>query len=605
MQKIIFILILLFIFELSLSAPSCQEGANLCLRCHPITKLCIQCEKDIYVPDENGGCEYAKKCVEGNHHCSECSEDGKLCKKCEPSYYPDENGACAYTNNCEISYEGKCLKCKEDFILIGKNEYYYSYEELKICKSLNSEDLKNCEKIDTERGMCQTCKSGYYLSNNDRKCTLTENCYESTFGVCRKCTNGFYLDKKEQKCKKQEGAFEHCRETLDGKTCDVCDDEFYFDEEGICCGTNYCAVRGQYYRCEKCINGYYLSSYGDCCTPEKNCYYGNKDLGICQQCDDDYCLDYKDGHCKYNLENNDLKYCKIADGVCTQCEVGYYLGKDDKCSVSDHCSESDSGICLVCQDNYFLGLDKICINIEHCIYSNYGECTECENNYYYNKRGKNCKIAEGKFENCKYGNENDKCERCKDDFYLSRKDYLCYSNSAEGPFYKCAYTDSKEEVCTQCIDDYYLGYWDDKCTTIEGCDRSENENKCLECDEYYALNMKDNRCYPNDEINDESQKYYFNCNRTNAEGTKCAICMEGYVLNNDGLCIDNENCAYKEGGKCKKCKDEEGTFCLNDIFGCIEIYYDNCLECNDLLDFDNCTKCEDGYELNDGSCYEL
>ena len=57
MQKIIFILILLFIFELSLSAPSCQEGANLCLRCHPITKLCIQCEKDIYAPDEKGGCE--------------------------------------------------------------------------------------------------------------------------------------------------------------------------------------------------------------------------------------------------------------------------------------------------------------------------------------------------------------------------------------------------------------------------------------------------------------------------------------------------------------------------------------------------------------------
>jgi hypothetical protein len=117
--------------------------------------------------------------------------------------------------------------------------------------------------------------------------------------------------------------------------------------------------------------------------------------------------------------------------------------------------------------------------------------------------------------------------------------------------------------------------------------------------------MKDNRCYPNDEITDESKKYYFNCNRTNAEGTKCAICMEGFVLNNDGLCVDDEHCRYKEGGKCRSCDNEDGTFCLNDLFGCIEIYYDNCLECNNLLDFDSCTKCEDGYELTDyGRCEE-
>ena len=602
MQKILFNLILLLIIEIVISEPSCQEGANFCSRCHPITKLCIKCEKDIYVPDENGGCEYAKKCVEGKHHCSECAEDGKLCKKCELSYYPDENGGCSYSNNCEISYEGECLKCKENFILIGRNDYYASYDELKICKSLNSEDLKNCEKINIDNGICQQCKNGYYLSNDDRKCTITQNCYESTFGVCRKCAFGYYLDKNEQKCLRQEGAFEHCRESLDSRTCDTCDDEYYFDDEGICCGTNYCSVRGEYYRCKKCKSGYYLSSFGDCCTPEKNCYYGNKDLGICQACNGNYCIDFKDGRCKSNLENNEFKFCRMANGVCLQCEYGYYLGKDNKCSLSDYCSESNNAECLVCEDGYSLGLDNICTNVEHCIYSNNYGCTECENKYYYNKVSKDCKLAEDKLENCKSGDE-DKCERCKDDYYLSRKDYLCHSNKEEGPFYKCAYSDSREEVCTQCIDDYYLGYWDDKCTTIEGCDRSENENKCLECNEYYALNMKDNRCYRNYEIIDESKKFYFKCKRTNAEGTKCAICMEGFVLNDDGLCVDDEHCSYKEGGKCKSCNNDEGTYCLNNLFGCIQIYYDNCLECNNLLDFDVCTKCEDGYELNDyGRC---
>ena len=157
--------------------------------------------------------------------------------------------------------------------ILGKG---ISYEELKICKSLNSEDLKNCLKMDLDKGTCQQCKDGYYLSNDDRKCNQTQYCYESTFGICRKCTTGYYLDKKQQKCLRQEGAFEHCRESLDGRTCDVCDEDYYFDDEGICCGTNYCAVRGEYYRCKKCKSGYYLSSYGDCCTPDKNCYYGNR-----------------------------------------------------------------------------------------------------------------------------------------------------------------------------------------------------------------------------------------------------------------------------------------------------------------------------------------
>ena len=596
--------LLLILIQIIFSNPTCKEGTNFCSKCHPVSKLCVKCEKDIYVPDENGGCTYSKKCVEGNHHCSKCNDEGDLCKECEESYFPDENGGCSYTNNCEISYEGKCLKCKEDFILIGHNDYYEANEGLKICKSLNSEDLKNCEKIDNEKGICQQCKSGFYLSNDDRKCTITENCYESTFGVCRKCTYGFYLDKKAQKCLKQEGVFEHCKESLDSKTCDECDEDYYFDSEHICCGTNFCSIRGDYNKCKKCIDGYYLSSYGDCCTSEKNCYFGNKDLGICTECIDDYCFDFKDGKCKSNLEDNDLKYCKTADGFCQACIYGYYLGKDGKCAFSNHCSESDLGKCIVCEDNYYLGLDNRCSRIEHCIYSNqYEECLECDKNYYYNKNMKNCKIAEGKFENCKVGYENGNCEKCKNDFYLSRKDYLCYSNIEPGPFYKCAFSDSKGEKCYECIDNYYLGYLDDKCTTIEGCDLSENENKCLQCDtDYYCLDLKTGRCYPNDEIISEEKKFYFRCNRTNIEGTKCEECIEDYILNEDGLCIDLEHCISKEGNYCKKCQnDNDGTFCLNNIFGCVEIFSDNCMECNQLLDLNNCTKCEEGYELDEYS----
>ncbi len=40
--------------------------------------------------------------------------------------------------------------------------------------------------------------------------------------------------------------------------------------------------------------------------PEENCYNGDKDLGICIECKDNYYLDFNDGKCKPNQENNEF-----------------------------------------------------------------------------------------------------------------------------------------------------------------------------------------------------------------------------------------------------------------------------------------------------------
>ena len=76
---------------------------------------------------------------------------------------------------------------------------------------------------------------------------------------------------------------------------------------------------------------------------------------------------------------------------------------------------------------------------------------------------------------------------------------------------------------------------------------------------------------------------------------------EGHILSENGVCIDEEHCSYKEGNECKRCSGEYYSYCLNSIFGCFEIFHDNCYECNEILDFDKCTKCEDGYDLNEFS----
>ena len=605
MEKFSLFSIIIIFIEITFCNLICIEGNNFCSQCNNVTKLCEKCEKDIFIPDIYGGCKPAKKCIFGKGHCLECQEETNICKLCEDRYYPDENGGCSYTNDCQISYEGECLKCKEGLVLVGI--------DIKICKSLNSEDLKNCENINTINGHCDSCKEGFFLNTGDKKCITTQNCEQSYFGVCNKCTTNYYLDKRENKCKEQNDALMNCKQTIDGVNCDICNDDYYFNEDGKCIDINYCLKEAPYVKCEKCISGYYPTSYGEACTKEINCYLGNKDYGLCYQCQGEYYIDFKDGKCKPNREENDFKYCRTANGECYECVYGTYLGKDKRCSLSRYCEESINGICIKCLDNYHLGHDNICTEIDKCIYTDfYGVCTECEDNYYYNRTNRMCELEKENFENCKITTfEGQFCDKCKNDFYINKTNHLCYSNKEKNFFYKCIYTSDNGNYCSVCAEGYYIGYIDHKCTTMEGCDISENENKCIQCDsDYYCFDSKTERCEYNDEIISEEKKYYYRCNKTNIEGTGCETCVDGYELKN-GLCLEDKHCIKKnENGECIKCitYDEDSYYqCLNNDFGCVNTYFDGCEICNNLFDFDNCTKCMEGFELNieKGNCVDI
>ena len=590
-----FYLFLLFVSEIIFSNSQCIQGFNHCIKCNPITDLCYECENNIYSPDEEGGCRKNSKCKEYNNHCIECEPGNNLCKICEKDYFPDENGQCSYTNNCEISEFGKCLKCKENYILIGKNTDY----SLKICKPIISSDLKNCEKINNINGLCEKCKEGYFLNEGDKKCSKIENCYESIFGTCKKCKKYYYLDKKEDKCKEQNEIFENCLESINGISCDKCEEDYFFDEEGNCLFTNFCSKKGKKNSCEKCIEGYHLSQYGGSCLSTINCQSGIGSIDVCNICKEKYYLDYKDGKCKSNQENNDFKYCEYADGFCTQCLAGYYIGKDNKCSFTQNCAYSENLTCLECIDNYYLGFDNYCTNVENCIYSDHYECVECKDNYYYDIEKGICIKAENNFRNCKKTYDGEYCDSGKYNYYLNITVYLFYSNLEPNNFYKCAYTNIFG-YCDNCERNYYLGDKDHKCSKIPSCVISENEDKCLECRDNCCLDLKKQKCEYNYEIKNETEKFYYRCKQTNEEGTQCEICIDNYTLDENGICTDNEHCIEKnENGECLKClNNEEESYCLNNIFGCVELYYDNCLECNNIYKIKSCTKCNDGYEID-------
>ena len=604
-MSIIFIFLINIINPILL-LPSCKEGINNCYRCNPLTKLCDICILDVYTPDNNGGCIPAGKCVAGNNYCKNCDEEGKKCRECEKGLYPDKNGGCSFDENCEISYRGNCLQCKEDYILVGEDSGF------KICKLIFSDDLKNCEKINSKTGLCDLCKEGYFLDNGDKKCSNIQNCYESMFGKCIKCNNGFYLNIKENNCKSQTGSLLYCKESFDDEICDTCDDDFFFDEKGVCTNVKYCSE--SYLGCQKCIKNYYLTKDGGACTQEKNCYSGDKLNGLCNYCVPNYYLDLKDRKCKSNKEDYSFFHCiKVENGVCSQCENDYNLSEDKICTLAKNCAEVDEdGKCILCSENYHLGLDNICTNISHCIYSEvYYDCKECEDGYYFNTTSKLClKYIEG-FENCKLttvsGNDTI-CYYCKNGFYMNQTDHLCYNNKEKDDnFYKCLLTDMKGEKCIKCEDNYYIGYKDYKCSKIYGCDKSENEDLCSECNDRHCLNVKTGKCESNELIENEDDKFYYRCIETNEEGNACEKCLDGFELSEDGFCVDKEHCIEEEDDVCIRClNNRKYSSCLNKYFGCVPTSYMKCIECNNNLDFDVCTKCRDDYELDeDGVCIEI
>jgi hypothetical protein len=415
---------------------------------------------------------------------------------------------------------------------------------------------------------------------------------------------------QEDTCEEKNEKFLNCKNTLDGKVCNECDEGFYFSEDENCVKTNFC-LKSNKNNCIECKDGYYLSKDKLSCTNEEKCLNGDSEKGLCNWCIDDYYLEKKDRKCKSNLEKEELKHCKIAsNGVCTTCEKYYYLGEDNKCSISQNCSESEKDLCIVCSEGFYLGKDGKCTNVKNCIYSRNNECAECIDGFYYHTTEKVCKESVDNFLNCKYNSnyEPNNCAVCKDDYYLNLPDSKCYSNKEEGPFYKCQFSNFNGDLCSQCVGEYYIGRDDLKCNLIEGCLRSENEKKCLECTRYYCLDNEGN-CVDNYYITDEEKKFYYYCKVLNEKGTGCAECEEGFKVTETGICHDDIHCEKKEDGVCTKCQSENPygyySYCLNNYFGCVDTFLKNCVRCDNILDLDWCTECEEGYEIDEyGDCVQ-
>jgi len=209
--------------------------------------------------------------------------------------------------------------------------------------------------------------------------------------------------------------------------CVIClEDNYIPDNDGGCTpkctlGKNYCNKCDNYEKlCTSCEYGYFPDEIGGCSFSE-NCQSSYK--GKCLECKKNYVLIGEENLkvCK-NLYSEDLKHCKsinTINGLCNECEIGYFLNKGDfKCSDSGNCLESLFGICTTCIEGYYLNKVK-------------QKCIKIENSFF----------------NCKQTIDDIICDKCNDYYYLA-EDGQCVNTL------KCL--ESQNGICIKCSNGYFL-----------------------------------------------------------------------------------------------------------------------------------------------------
>ena len=616
MIKYIYVIFIIFI---SSSNQSCTQGKNFCVLCELATDLCKKCESDIFIPDAKGGCEGAKKCIKDYNYCLECSSTNYTCEKCHEDFnYTDNNGGCTNIENCEVSENGLCKICKENYALIYNGHTYLE------CVSMDTEELLHCEEYDNY-GHCLKCKDNYYMNAGDKKCSNTQNCLYSTKGICDMCESDFYLDKSNTTnhlciSNNEQNDFWKCAISNNGLICDECLEPYFLSKVNKrCVVSNYCEVGEKGIgKCYKCLPAYTLTEDKFSCVKSSNCLSGYGYNDKCKICKDGFYNNLINGYCYSNQEDNDQKYCLTFSEQCESCIDNYYLGEDKKCSYSKNCSQSNLGICTKCVDGYYLGKnDSKCTTEEFCIRSNMNYfCEECDEGYFvYHTQCEKDDLHGNTYKHCRIVYTSSLyCSDCKNGFYLDDSDHLCYSNDdTTDELMKCknAKTNSEgKKECYNCESPYYISE-DHKCCMSPGCAKRKSLEICEECMSGWCENHNLKKCQQNEFLDeDEDNKVCYKCKETNLLGTKCDKCEDGYISSN-GYCINDNLCDKKDGNKCIQCKQnyKEGesikSYCLNSQYGCMESL-EGCLICNDFYNPNNCSQCFKGFYLDEdyNFCYE-
>ncbi|KAL4507650.1 hypothetical protein ABPG73_012338 [Tetrahymena malaccensis] len=492
------------------------------------------------------------KCFDG---CSQCK--GPLqqdCLVCEDSYYlQKDSNSCQKILNCDIIHNNSCLKCQDGYYINSKKLCSLCPTGCLICESelicKSCDVLNKYTFLDNSKSTCILCKQPgqFILQDQCTKCNqVCAECNGSS-DQCTSCRVGFNFDQKKMTCYQK---IESCSDQI----------------QNIC---------------QKCIDGYYLSTPYNCAQCQKGCLKCTSDIQ-CQTCDTNNNYAFYDDQticskCQvdkgYFIQNDKCSRCHFtcsscngpSPGDCQICNEGYTLNNGDNCQAKCSMQKyNNNGLCQSCDSSCRSckgpkSTDCLLCNKGLVLLPSTGSCGLCQEGQFYNYTTKNCDCCHYTCLQCTEVLSNQRLFE-----YLHRQ--LQQGNSQNCPeFENCAYCDDMK--CFACKEGYLRVPYTNQCC------KSSEENCGIQC--------------KNNQYQDQNQ--CFDCPTgclTCTSQIMCQTCVQDYVL-----------IQIQSSTVCSWCPVGQGFFLAAD-HSC-RMCFAGCSSCIDQNQ-DQCTNCKEGFIFQNG-----
>ena len=540
----------------------CTKTFTNCKTCKNKEKKCLECQTGFFLHSD-GQCKTCKDIFPG---CLECSTDQETglgtCKKCSPGQFLDKNGCSNCLEHCaSCKSAGTCDTCRSG---LEKVEHNGVVKCLVPCG-----DNKFRKEFD-----CYSC-------SHERNPDCIE-CNQDTL-ECTKCVNSRWLNPLNKICEDVQCAADQYRTGNTDPKCGDC------SKEGNR-GCNACKdITGE---CTGCEAGYEFKQQDKFCmkTCQANEFYEGEDKNSCRSCAND---------------RNGAKCNKCHDesGVCSGCEAGYSLDRDnfcrkvcgddsywisqqdnrcEKCSVpnGEFCTECDdgTGLCTACKDQYKINseskceLDFPCAATKYRMKNSVGTwvCKECR---YHKSNHEACLVCDI---------DTAECSKCSGG-YTFKSPTFCQKDCEKGWFW----TGKNKNTCKECSKE------------VKDClDCSDITHECTKCSDGMEV-FNPTLCVPKceegsylkvEKTNNNMEKGVCHlCSSVQASGKKCTKCQRltgecqecsaGYTLTPEKFCkktckVEREYWTGAKDNECRSCSD-------------------GCLKCTE--EEGKCTECETGF----------
>ena len=491
----------------------------------------IKCPKSKILCD-NVSCPsmcYARgKCVKGECICLDgfggldCSiACSKGCKTC------DSTGCLSCLTAGTTPVSGKCSSCSSNCLTCPTSDTVcetcasgYTVTN-GACVALCSTNCASCNADG-----CITCKAGFFVNSSKGCDACSTNCKVCTSTACTECLVNYKV--VSGKCEFDCGA--NCATCKDATTCSIC-------------ATGYKAVTG---KCEF-----------DCGANCATC----KDTTTCSICATGYKV--VTGKCQFDCGAG-CTTCKDTT-TCSICADGYYIGSGKCIQCTTPCSKCTSGtLCTLCPSTHNLVSGKCvlicptgcsgCTSSTTCSGCSTGyslvssSCIKCPTNCSLCTSTTSCstcltgyKAVNGACQiqcssNCLSCTSSSSCTTCNSGYFVTsaKACSLCTS--------PCKTCSGAATTCTGCNTDYTLSASKCIATCSSNCKSCSLPNTCTTCNSgYYVSSSKCIKCLANCSL----------C----TSGTSCGTCATGYRVSGSSCAIcPKTNCATCSSTACLTCK---------------------------------------------------